>query len=251
MRYRILALAAAAALSFGTAHAQHVLPPETTINCAYNLSVPTLTNTWMGRVQCDASGRLILGTSTATIGTETNSAAILSAIQGSTPAGENHIGEVGGNLLTVASALVTSNNTVTTGKAVGPLQTIANAARVSGTAGSPGTGGLIQAVMLTFKDAIGSVPFDVYYFNANPSGSTCTDNAAFVLVDADRDKVIAVVHVSDITASNTVAIAQALSLAVPYALVSATSVYACVVTRGSAAITGTANASLITRFVRN
>ena len=37
-------------------------------------------------------------------------------------------------------SITTSNNTVTTGKSIGGLITITNAARVSGTAGNPGTG---------------------------------------------------------------------------------------------------------------
>lgn len=164
---------------------------------------------------------------------------------------ENHVGEVGGNLLPITSAMTTSNNTVTTGKSVGGLQTLANAVRVSGALGASGTSGIIQSAMLTFKDAIGSIPFDVYYFNANPTGSTCTDNTTFALVDADRDKVVGIAHITDLTASNTAAIGQAQNQAIPFGVASATSIYACVVTRGSAVITGTANASLITRVLRN
>lgn len=167
------------------------------------------------------------------------------------PAGELHVGEVGGNILPITNAMTTSNATVTTGKAIGGLQTLANAVRVSSSLGASGTSGIIQSVLLTFKDAIGTIPMDVYYFNASPTGSTCTDNTTFALVDADRDKTVFIAHVTDWTASNTAAIGQAGNMAIPFGLSSATSLFACVVTRASAAVTGTANASLITRVMRN
>ena len=164
---------------------------------------------------------------------------------------ESHVGEVGSNIFPISNAMTTANATTTTGQSIGGLQTLANAVRVSGALGAGGTGGMIQSVMVTFKDAIGSGPLDVYYFNANPTGSTCTNNSAFVLADADRDKVIGIAHVSDFTSSNTAVISQAQNQAMPFGVASSTSIYACVVARASFAITGTANASLITRIFRN
>jgi hypothetical protein len=164
---------------------------------------------------------------------------------------ENHIGEVGGNLIVVTDAMTTTNATTTTGQSIGGLQTLAGMARVSGSLGASGTSGLIQNVVVTFKDAVGAGPLDVYFFNANPSGSTCTNDSAFVLADADRTKVIGIAHVSDFTASNTAAVGQAQQLALGYGLASATSVFACVVARASFAITGTANAALQVATLRN
>ncbi len=163
---------------------------------------------------------------------------------------ESHVGEVGSNIFPISNAMTTANATTTTGQSIGGLQTLANAVRVSGALGAGGTGGMIQSVMVTFKDAIGSGPLDVYYFNANPTGSTCTNNSAFVLADADRDKVIGIAHVSDFTSSNTSVVAQAQNQAMPFGVASSTSIYACVVARASFAITSTANASLITRVLR-
>lgn len=165
-------------------------------------------------------------------------------------ASENHIGEVGGNIIPIMNAMTTSNNSITTGEAMGGLQTLTNAVRVSGSLGASGTSGIIQSVMVTFKDAI-TTPWDVYVFNANPTGSTCTDNTTFALADADRDKVIGVAHITDMVASNTAVIGQAMNQAIPFGVASATSIFACVVSRGTAAITGTANASLIIRVLRN
>lgn len=177
--------------------------------------------------------------------------ALVNAMIAATPAGELHIGEVGSNATAITNALITSNNTVTTGKALGPLQTVAGAVRVSGSIGASGTSGYIQNVTVTFSDAVGSGPLDVYYFSSNPSGSTCTDNTTFVLAAADRDKVIAIVHVTDFTASNAAAIGQAANQSMLFSVSASTSIFACVVSRGSFAITGTSNASLISKIVRN
>jgi hypothetical protein len=196
---------------------------------AYNTSVPTCTASQFCFLQVDVNGNLkVVGV-----------------------AAETHIGEVGSNGTTITSALVTSNNTVTTGKAIGPLQTLANAVRVSGAVGAAGTSGYIQTVILSFTDAVGAGPLDVYYFNANPTGSTCTDNTTFALAAADRGKVIGIVHVTDFTASNTAAIAQANNQSMLFSAASATSIFACVVSRGSFAITGTSNATLDTKIARN
>lgn len=170
---------------------------------------------------------------------------------GPVPASENHIGEVGGNAFPITNAMTTTNATVTTGQSIGGLQTLANAVRVSAALGGSGTSGYIQNTMVTFTDAVGAGPLDVYYFNASPTGSTCTNASAFVLANADRDKVIGIVHVTDFTASNTAAVAQAYSQAMLYGVASATSIFGCVVARASFVITGTANASLKTTVIRN
>lgn len=168
-----------------------------------------------------------------------------------TVASENHIGEVGGNMLPITNAMTTTNATTTTGQSAGGLQTLANAVRVSGALGTGGTSGIIQDVLVTFKDAVGAGPLDVYFFNANPSGSTCTNDSAFILADADRTKVIGIAHVTDFTASNTAAVGQAHNLAMTFGVSSATSIFACVVARASFAITGVANAALQVNDLRN
>lgn len=166
-------------------------------------------------------------------------------------AGEAHVGEVGGNLLPITNDLTTSNATIATGQSIGGLQTLTSAVRISGSLGASGTSGLIQSVLVSFKDAVAGTSIDIYFFNANPTGSTCTNTSAFALADADRDKVIGVVHMTDFTASNTAVVGQSQNQAMPFGVASATSIYACVVARAPFIITSTANASLITRVLRN
>lgn len=156
-----------------------------------------------------------------------------------------------GQVFPITNDMTTTNATTTTGQSIGGLQTLANAALTSAALGANNTSGYIQNITVTFTDAVGAGPLDVYYFNTNPSGSTCTNDSAFVLANADRDKVIGIVHVTDFTASNTAAVAQANNISMGYGLSSATSIFACVVARASFVITGTANVSLQTNVLRN
>ncbi len=165
--------------------------------------------------------------------------------------GENHIGEVGGNLLPITNTMTTTNANTTTGQSIGGLQTLASAVRVSAALGASGTSGYIQDVTVSFTDAVATSQIEIWFFNANPTGSTCNNDAAFVLANADRDKVAGVANITDFKAGNTAVFAQAHNLAMGYGIASATSLFACVVARGTFAITGTANASLITKVVRN
>lgn len=50
-------------LCISSTWAQRVLPPESTINCAFNTSPPTVLSGQMVMIQCDAQGRLILSPS--------------------------------------------------------------------------------------------------------------------------------------------------------------------------------------------
>lgn len=162
-----------------------------------------------------------------------------------TAAGENHIGEVGGNALTIANAqTVTASSAYASGNAVGGLVTLSNAARV--TSGS----GLVQSVIIDTKSAQ-TTSTDVVIFNANPSGSTCTDKTAFSVAAADFDKIVGVAHVTDWTSLGTPSVGQAQNLAMPFALSSGTTLYACVVTRGTPTYAATTDLSLALRVLRN
>lgn len=177
---------------------------------------------------------------------------IYGALVAPLPAGETHIGEVGGNLLPIVNDMTTTSATVTTGQSIGGIQTLANAVRVSGSLGASGTSGYIQSLTVTFTDAVGSGPLDVYFYNATvTTGTNCQNATAFVLQNGDRDKVLGVAHVTDFTSSNTAVVAQANNLAIPFGLASSTSLFACVVARGSFVIAGTTNASLKVNVVRN
>lgn len=181
-----------------------------------------------------------------------NIAGTLTGWTGVLQPGENHCCEVGGNILPITNAMTTSNATVTTGQSIGGIQTLANAVRVSGSLGASGTSGIIQSAVLTFLDAVGSGPLDIYFYNATvTTGSNCANATTFVLQTADRPNVLGIAHVTDFTASNTAAVAQANNLAIPFGLASGTSLFACVVARGSFAITGTSNASIKVNVLRN
>jgi hypothetical protein len=171
---------------------------------------------------------------------------------GAIGASENHIGEVGGNIIPITNSMTTSNATVTTGQSIGGIQTLSNSVRVSGALGASGTSGIIQSVVLTFLDAVGSGPLDIYFYNATvTTGSNCANATTFVLQTADRPNVLGIAHVTDFTSSNTAVVAQANNLAIPFGIASGTSMFACVVARASFAITGTSNASLKVNVLRN
>jgi hypothetical protein len=122
---------------------------------------------------------------------------------------ENHIGEVGNNEITLTTAITSTVVTYTTGQSIGGLLTIANAARVSGAAGTAGTSGLIQKAVLG-SSVTNTVQVDVIYFNASPTGSTCTNASAYSLAAADRSKVIGTTHITDWEASAAAYSGQAL-----------------------------------------
>jgi hypothetical protein len=161
-------------------------------------------------------------------------------------AGEAHLGEVGGNQLTVTVAqTVSTSPAYTTGDAVGGLMTVANAERVAG------KGGLLLNVVANMKSAQ-TAQIDVFFFTANPTGSTCTDNAAFVLATADFSKLKGVVHLNDWTAGNVASFGQAQAQpATPYTLPSGTTAYACAVVRGAPTYTATTDVSFDFNFSRN
>jgi hypothetical protein len=158
---------------------------------------------------------------------------------------ELHVGEVGGNATTITAAqTVTASSAYASGNAVGGLITVSNVARVS--AGS----GLIQSVIIDTKSAQ-TTSTDLVLFNANPSGSTCTDKTAFSVAAADFDKIIGVAHVTDWTSLGTPSVGQAQNLAMPFALASGATVYACLVTRGTPTFAATTDVSVTLRVLRN
>lgn len=162
---------------------------------------------------------------------------VAAALNGATPAGENHTGEVGSNIIPITNAMTTSNNAITAGKSVGGIQTLANAVRVSGSLGAGGTSGIVQDVIVSFKDVTAATSLDVWFFNAALAGATCADNTNFTLADADRAKVIGIAHLTDENGTTTATTAptfmQAHNLSFAFGLSSATSLLACVVNRGA------------------
>jgi hypothetical protein len=183
----------------------------------------------------------------------TDSAAQLSALNdlcaasaAAIPAGENHLGEIGGNTFPVTVAqTVTASAAYSANNAVGGLITIAGAKRASAAPGAH-----LQSVIIDMKSAQ-TTAIDVVIFNANPTGSTCTDKTAFSVAAADFNKVVGVAHVTDWTSLGTPSVGQSQNLALPFDLSGATTAYACVVTRGTPTFAATTDASVTFLFERN
>lgn len=235
----------------------------TTVSCTLGVGSATATT---NEIQIAASSTVFVTVGTNTFGAcidQTGSASNLVVLAGGSGLGTGFGGGGGssggggsatagaGQILPITNDMTTTSATTTTGQSIGGLQTLANAVITSGALGANNSSGYIQNLTVTFTDAVGSGPLDVYYFNASPSGSTCTNDSAFVLANADRDKVIGIAHVTDFTSSNTAVVAQVNNLSMGYGLSSATSIFACVVARASFVIAGTANASLVTNVLRN
>ena len=183
---------------------------------------------------------------------------VLAAVQSPIPAGENHAAEIGSNQIAVQVAqTVTASSAYTSGNAVGGLITIANAARVSGSLGSGGSGGILQNVAVNAKSAQ-TTAMEVWIFNSNPSGSTCTDKTGFVLATADFDKVVGVAPIPGTPANNsgwfsgsTGSVGMAANLALAYDLSSATSLFACLVTRSTPTFSATTDISVKFNLLRS
>lgn len=144
------------------------------------------------------------GTNTASVrdigGTDALNIAITDASgNNSLPAGENHIGSIGGNTFSLAVTQTTNASAYEAGDAVGGKITITNAMRVSG-----GTG-ILQSIDIIDK-ANQKAALEVLIFNADPSAATITDDTAFVY-STDISKQIARISVaaSDYVTINSIA----------------------------------------------
>ena len=93
-------------------------------------------------------------------------------------AGETHIGEVGCNTTVVSVTPTITAGAYTALDIVGAIQTIANATRVSG---EPT---MLQSIVVTDLGKQ-NVELTIFFFNANPSNGTYTDNIALTIHDTD------------------------------------------------------------------
>jgi hypothetical protein len=149
------------------------------------------------------------------------------------------------NKTLTATPTVSTSPAYTSGDNVGGKVTLTDVCRAS--TGS----GIIQSVVITSK-SLQSGSFDVIFFNADPSGSTFTDNGAQGVVDADLSKIIGVAHCSDVTALAAESIHQATGLALPFALSGgATTIYAAIVTRATPTLGSTSDIWLSVRILQD
>jgi hypothetical protein len=121
--------------------------------------------------------------------------AIALSVAGATPAGENHIGAVSGQMVRVPAAAIPAVQAAAyaSGNTIGGLFTLTNAMRLN--AGSA----LLQHVAVTFK-SLQTAAIEMLVFNANPATSTFTDKAAVSITDADLPKLVACVAFDKVTA---------------------------------------------------
>lgn len=172
---------------------------------------------------------------------------------------ELHVGETGSNQIKVQVAQTVTASAYSAGNALGGLMTIANAARVSGSAGNSGTGGIVTGMQLNSKAIQSAVQVDVFFFDANPTGSTCTDKSAFVISNADFDKVVGIMTIPSTPANGagwfgattTGSVAIPTYFPVTYDLASATSIYACAVVRAAITPGSTSDISFKFNILRN
>lgn len=103
---------------------------------------------------------------------------------------EVHLGEVGGNSLPVfVTPTVSAAAIYAAGDAVGGKQTLTSAMRISSGKG------LLQSIQIIDLDNQ-KAPLDIYFFNADPSLTTITDNAKPSVNATDKLRIVGVVSVA-------------------------------------------------------
>ncbi len=109
---------------------------------------------------------------------------------------------------------------------VGGLISITGAARLSGGSGT------VQTVIVDVKTAL-TQPFDVLFFDTNPTNSTFTDNSTLAVNVADFPYRCGVAHCTDLISLGTPQELQATSCGLVYDLNTGTTLYAVIVMRGT------------------
>lgn len=132
-------------------------------------------------------------------------------------------------VVTDVASTVSNSPTLTTGSAYASGNSLGGLQTFSGVTGTGG--GWIQTI--SAASLVGSThEIDVFVFNANPTGSTCTDKTAFALAQADFSKLVPgspiVVSASIAAGTPTVRVAQNLAISFQ-----PSTLYVCYVTRGT------------------
>lgn len=161
---------------------------------------------------------------------EADLAGIKAAVEGATPAGEAHIGEVGGSTLPVVVTPVIGAAAFTAGDFVGGKLTLANAGRVAA-----GTG-IIQNLSIV-DAAKQAAALRIYLFKADLAG-TYADNAVESFTAADMLKLIDVIDVlagdwETLTNASVTKAETLRGLGIPYKITSGTSLFAIIRTLGT------------------
>jgi hypothetical protein len=154
-------------------------------------------------------------------------------------AGETHLGEVGGRVKVVDCAPTINPAAYATADVIGTKVTVSTVTRIA--AGS----GIIRSATLSNR-LTATTAVDVILFDADPSASTFTDNAAVTVNVADLTKIIGVLsfvsgeYVS--FAGNGVAVKQGLNIG--FKLASGSDLYAVFVSRAAPTFANAADLNL-------
>jgi hypothetical protein len=155
------------------------------------------------------------------------------------------VATTGTGIVHKAPTVTVTAGAYTSGQVVGGLITITNAFRVSG--GS----GVIQSVNVTVKTSL-TAPYDIFFFDSNPSNGTYTDNATFALNTTDAGFICGIVHCNDLVSGGTPQILQATNIAIPCSNGSSNaSLYAIIVIRGGQTYASTSAVGLNVLIAQN
>jgi hypothetical protein len=214
---------------------------------AWNLLADAAGADAMGLVTASPAANTLLGRLKAVADLLTTQNGYLDGVEtllgAATPAGENYIGRIGGDVLTApAAAPAVTTTAYASGNVVGGLLTFTGAARAAAGAG------LIQAASVLSK-SVQTAALDLLVFSANPSASTFTDHSAVSINSADTDKLVGVIHLTDWSALGTASIAQAVSAGLPFKLASGTSLYGVLVARAAMTLASTSDLTPSLRII--
>jgi len=147
---------------------------------------------------------------------------------------------------TIAVAPTVTAGAYSANDCLGGKQTLTNAAKASG------GGGRLKSISMFDEGANGLVDtIDVFIFNADPSGSTFTDNGALAIVDADGPKIIACVQLDAIFDTGDGKFLTKTGLDIPYVCSGSANLYAVAVHRGTWAPDATDGISFTYHVVRD
>lgn len=125
----------------------------------------------------------------------------------------------------------------TAGDSIGGKISLANAVRAAG------LGGTISSVVISDKGKQ-SAPIDVVFFIADPSNSTFTDNGALTINDTDLIQIIGVVPISSWSSFVDNSVGYSNGLGIAFKIATGTTLYACLVNRGTPTYTATTDIQL-------
>ena len=137
----------------------------------------------------------------------------------------------------VATPTVSVSPAYSSGDLIGGKLSLANAIRVAG------LGGTITNAILTDKGKQNAA-IDIVLFSTDPTNTTFTDNGVLTIADADLINIIGVIPVTSYASFNDNSVGYINNVAIPFKLASGTTLYACLVSRGTPTYTSTSDLQL-------